>query len=400
MAERAIIFPVTAATPAASPRRDTWISFAYFATWAFILYAIGIATPYLKADLHLTDFQAGLHGSAFAVGILVAGVIADRLARWLGPNWLPDAGVAVLLIGIALIAFAPALPVSLTGTMLVGLGGATVATDVNVRLSRVGGDGARRLFSQANALAMLMAAAAPVAIGLAAADLHAWRLGLAIPVIGFLALTAVRPREKEERRSVRVPSSRLPRAYWFAWTGLVVAVSIEFSFVYWGSTMIAKQTNILSSDATLLASLFVVGMFLCRAALGSGFGGGRTPRLVMATGLLVVIAGACLVLVSPVPILSGVGLLLGGLGTAALFPVGLSVALQSAPNAQFAAAARATLASGVAVLLAPSALGLAADAVGVAGAWTMIPGLAVAGLLVLVVTPAHRADDQAAASRS
>jgi MFS family permease len=387
LGEPTITFPVSAATPAASPRRDTWISFAYFATWAFMLYAIGIATPYLKVDLRLTDFQAGLHGSAFAVGILVAGAIADRLARWLGPNWLPDMGVAVLLIGIALIAFAPALPVSLAGAMLVGLGGATVATDVNVRLSRVGGDGARRLFSQANALAMLMAAAAPVAIGLAAAGLHAWRLGLAIPVVGFLALTVVRPREKEERMSVRVPSSRLPRAYWFSWAGLVVAVAIEFSFVYWGSTMIARQTNISSSDATLLASLFVVGMFLCRAALGTGFGGGRTPRLVMATGLLVVIAGACLVLVSPVPILSGVGLLLGGLGTAALFPVGLSVALQSAPNAQFAAAARVTLASGVAVLLAPSALGLAADAVGVAGAWTMIPGLAVAGLIVLGVTP-------------
>jgi MFS family permease len=387
LAEPSITFPVPAASPAASPRRDTWISFAYFATWAFILYAVGIITPYVKADLRLTDFQAGLHASAMAVGILGAGVIADRLARWLGSNWLPDVGVAVLLMGIALIAFAPVLPVSLAGTMLVGLGGATVATDVNVRLSRVGGDGARRLFSQANALAMLMAAAAPVAIGLAAANLHAWRLGLAIPVIGFLALTVVRPREKEERRSVRVPSSRLPRAYWFSWAGLVVAVAIEFSFVYWGSTMIAKQTNISSSDATLLASLFVAGMFIGRAAVGRGLGGGRAPRVLLATGLVVAMAGATLVWVSTVPVLSGLGLLIGGLGTAALYPVGLTVALQIAPKAQFEAAARATLASGFAVLLAPSVLGLVADAVGVISAWPIVLGLAASALVVLAITP-------------
>jgi MFS family permease len=107
----------------------------------------------------------------------------------------------------------------------------------------------------------------------------------------------------------------------------------------------------------------------------------------LAAGLVVVLAGSILVLVSPLPILSGIGLFLGGLGTAGIWPVGLSAALQFAPRAQFQAVARATFGSGIAVLVAPSALGLAADIVGVAGAWTIIPGLAVAALAVLAVTP-------------
>jgi fucose permease len=268
-----------------------------------------------------------------------------------------------------------------------GLGGGTLGVYVNVRISRSGGSDSRRLFSQANALAMVTAALAPVTIGLAASELHAWRLALALPVIAFLVLTIVRPRQADEQRSVRMPNSTLPAAYWFAWLLTVLVVSIEFSFVFWGSTVVAKRTGISSADATLLASLFVAGMFLGRAAIGRGFGGQREPRLMIIAGLAVALTGACLVWVSTIPALSGAGLFLGGIGTAGLYPVAIAVALQTAPRAPFEAAARATLASGVAVLLAPSSLGLAADAFGIVGAWGIIPGLAVASAVVVAIAP-------------
>jgi hypothetical protein len=41
----------------------------------------------------------------------------------------------------------------------------------------------------------------------------------------------------------------------------------------------------------------------------------------------------------------------------------------------------------MAVMLAPSVLGLASDAVGVSSAWLIVPGLAVAAMAVLAVTP-------------
>ncbi|MGD0249050.1 MAG: MFS transporter, partial [Candidatus Limnocylindrales bacterium] len=311
---------MTAASPATSPAsppriRGTWVTFSYLAVWAYILYGLGNATPHLRADLNLTDFEAGLHASALAVGVLGAGVSADAIARRLGSAWLLDVAVATLALAIGLIVFAPVLPVSLAGALLLGLGGGTLGIDVNIRLSRSSGAETRKLLGQANAITMVTAGMAPVAMGLADSALHAWRVALLLPIAAFVVLIVLRPRESEARSSARPPSLRLPGAYWFVWLLLVLGVAIEFSFVFWGSTVVGQKTGISSGDATLLASLFVAGMFVGRAAIGRGFGGGRAPRGILAAGLVVVVVGAGLVWISTMPALAGLGLFLGGLGT-------------------------------------------------------------------------------------
>lgn len=372
---------------APTPARVSWIWFAYLAVWGYILYGLGNAAPHLRDDLHLTDFEAGLHASALALGVLVAGMRADWVADRVGPRWFLDLAVADLIAAIALLALAPTLAVSLTGALMLGLGGSVLGIASAVHLGDAGGDRARTQLTQANAIAMLGSVAAPVSIGLAASQLTNWRLALFLPLVALVLLTLARPREREVRSSVRPDRSSLPRAFWFTWLLLVLGVSIEFSFVFWGSTIVSEQVGLSSADATLLASLFVAGMFVGRTAIGRGLGAGRSPSLVLAAGLCIVLVGAGLVWVSTLPVLCGLGLFVGGLGTAGLWPVGLAVALQAAPRAQYQAAARATLGSGIAVLVAPSALGLAADAVGVAGAWPIVLCLAGAELLVLAVTP-------------
>ncbi len=376
-----------AAPAAVMGTRDTWISFTDLAVWAFLMYGLGTATPYLRTDLHITAFEAGLHGSALAVGILIAGFVTDRIARLVGMHWLPDLEVAIIALGIALFALAPSLPVSLSGALLMGLGGSILSSDNNLRLGRVKGEGSRRLLAQAYGLSMIMAGAAPLAIGLAAAHLASWRVAMAIPVAVFVLLAFLRSRESAPPSSVVRTQGSLTLPYWVAVLVLALSVSIEFSFVYWGSSMVGRRAGIAGSDATLLAGLFVVGMFLGRTAVGRGLGGGRSPRTVLAAGLVVSMTGACLVWVSTVAALSGLGLLLGGLGTAALYPVSLNVALQSAPNAQMLAATRPALAVGVALLVVPSTLGLVSDAIGLIGAWAIIPAIALTALAVVATMP-------------
>ncbi len=375
-------------SPTLEPRiRGPWVAFSYLAIWAYMLYGLGNATPYLRDDLRLTAFEAGLHASALAIGTLVAGVSADAVARWIGTSRLLDVAVAIMVAAVALIVVAPALPVSLFGAFLVGLGGGSLGTYVNVQLGRAEASESRKLMAQANAWAMVTAAAAPLAIGLAASVLHAWQVALLAAIVGLVVLTLIRPRTTDPRASVRLPRSSLPGRYWMSWLFLVLAVSIEFSFVFWGSTMVARRTGMSSADATLLVSLFVAGMFLGRAAIGRGLGAVREPRGLLAGGLGVVLLGASMIWFSTVPVIAGLGLLLGGLGTAGLWPIGIAVALQVAPKAQFEASARATLASGFAVLIAPSALGLLADEVGVVSAWPVILLVAAAALVVAAVTP-------------
>jgi hypothetical protein len=366
--------------------RGVWFSFAYLATWSYLLYGLGNATPYLRAELNLTDFQTGLHASALAVGVLTAGVSADAVGRRVG-SLLLDIAVVGFVVGVALVSLAPSLPFSLAGAFCLGFSGGALGTQVNVNLGEAGGGDSRKVMNQANAVAMVTAGAAPVAMGLAASGLHAWRIALLLPIVAAILLSVFRPRVHEERASVRVRRQPLPRAYWFVWVFMAVATAIEFSFVFWGSTIVARQTGISDGDATLLASLFVAGMFIGRAAIGQGFGSSRSPRALLVAGLMIVLVGAGLVWASTFPAASGLGLFLGGLGTAGLFPIGIAEALQRAGRAQLEGSARATLATGTAVLLAPSALGLASDMVGVVGAWPIILGLALAGIAVLAVTP-------------
>lgn len=365
----------------------TWTDFSYLAIWGYLLYAVGTATPYIRADLGLTGFEAGLHASALAVGVLVAGLTADSVAQKIGANRLLDISVVDLVIAVVMLAAAPALPISLAAALLLGLGGASLGTRINVSLGSGKGD-SRKLMAQANAWSMVTAAAAPLAIGLAAAQLHAWRIGMLLPILGFVFLAAFATRQADVPAAARGPKVGLPASYWFVWSFMAIGVAIEFSFVYWGSTVVGRKTGISSADATLLASLFMVGMFAGRAAIGSGLGAGRGIRHLMAGGLGVILVGAGLIWVSSNQLVSALGLLLGGLGTAGMWPLGVTMALQGAPKAPLQAAARATLASGVAVLFAPSALGLIGDSIGVVSAWSAIMVLAATGLVLLAIAPA------------
>ena len=109
--------------------------------------------------------------------------------------------------------------------------------------------------------------------------------------------------------------------------------------------------------------------------------------------------GAGVVWISTAPAVSALGLFVGGLGTAGLWPVGLAVAFASSPGAQLEASARATLGSGLAVLVAPSALGLASDAVGVMSTWLIILALGAVALAVVAVTPRQPAQPPAERGR-
>jgi fucose permease len=66
------------------------------------------------------------------------------------------------------------------------------------------------------------------------------------------------------------------------------------------------------------------------------------------------------------------GLFITGLGVASLYPLILSLAINAADGNSVQAGARATLASGMAILALPLALGRLADAVGIRSAYAVV----------------------------
>jgi hypothetical protein len=114
------------------------------------------------------------------------------------------------------------------------------------------------------------------------------------------------------------------------------------------------------------------------------------PRLA-ALALAVSAAGVAVLWAAHTPVSAAAGLLLAGVGVGNLFPLGLALAVSTAPGLATLASARVTAVASVAVLTAPLLVGGLADAVEITSALVVVPVcLAVAGG-TLVVSSRRRA---------
>jgi hypothetical protein len=241
---------------------------------------------------------------------------------------------------------------------------------------------------------MVSAFVCPVVLATASGSGLPWGLGL-IPALGLLVIVALdlRSGPRLVRASGTSARASLPVGFWLAWTFLVSVIAVEFSIVFWGATLIERKTGVETEVATLLGGLFLGGMFVGRFGQSQGLGTTGDIRRAAATGVVLAGTGAAIAWVSTVPVISGAALFLAGLGVAGLYPLGVAAALAAAPRRLTLAGTRVTLASGVAILVAPLALGAAADVAGVPVAWGLVVMLSLAALALVAVLPAGVSDD-------
>lgn len=124
----------------------------------------------------------------WSAGALIAGLGYRRLAGALGQRRVMWAAVAVFCGGIALLIAARVLALTLTAALLMGTSGATMLVGTSAVLSERHGDARGRVLVEANALAVLMAVAAPLLFGGLAGTAATWRAALLVPFAGFTLL--------------------------------------------------------------------------------------------------------------------------------------------------------------------------------------------------------------------
>jgi fucose permease len=228
---------------------------------------------------------------------------------------------------------------------------------------------------------MVSAFAAPLALASAATGGSSWSLGLA-PAAGLLVIVAFDLRRAPSHPVVSglgTGTAALPRAFWRAWAYVVAVVAVEFAIVFWAATLVERQAGVSVPEATSIAALFLGGMFAGRLAMGYGLAVGRAPREAAWAALAVVALGGVLAWVTTSPVVAGAGLFVAGLGVAGLYPLGVAAALATAPGRLTLAGNRLTVASGLAILVAPLALGAIADLTGVVVGWGLVLALVLAG---------------------
>ena len=364
----------------------TWTAYLLMACEGYLIYAVGFITPYLRQDLGVPPWAAALPNSAMAIGLLAGGAIARGVNERIGPRYAVRTWAGVMAMGGVLMAIPVSIAPIVVGAFAFGVSVGGMLVHVNSALG-VGPRGGT-LLMRANVWSMAGGLAGPLVVA-AAATSAAWWLGTLVPVPLLIVLLFLLPASPARDRPPggAEAGAPLPRLYWMTWLFLTLSIGAEFAFVVWGSQVVVAQAGITDVEATRLASLYVLGMVAGRLVLSVGLGHGSRSVVVLRGCAALAVAGALVTWLATEPAVAGLGLLLGGLGMSAIYPLGASLALAHAPGAPVRASARLTAASGVAILSAPLALGFVAGSVGVWGAWLIVLGLLGAGLLVVLRIP-------------
>jgi fucose permease len=368
--------------------RNTWVAYILLALYAYFLNIPGPIIPFLRDELDLSYAAASFHFSAFAAGILVVGllgqVIITRFGRWRSLS----IGAIGIGLGALLLVMGRSPLVTVGAIFLMGTIGSLILAVVPTLLFEEHGELRAVAISEANLLSSLVSTAAPLLVGWFASIWLGWRLalllaGLPCLLIGLLMVRSVHtlPAQINPDRSAQ----KLPFLFWFYWLALVLAVSIEFCMVYWGAEFCQTVYAMSRAGAAQAVSLFLAGMMIGRAA-SSRLLRHYPERKIVFFSLLTGFCGFGLYWSSVHQVLGLLGLALTGLGVASLYPLILSLAISAADGRQAQAGARATLASGFAILLLPFLLGQLADHTNLHSAFAVVAVLFIVLMVMLLIS--------------
>jgi len=368
--------------------RFTWLTYLLLAFYGYSLNVLGPITPFLKSELQLSYTVSSLHFTAFAVGILLVGLGGHWVIGWLGRWWSLWAGAFGLGVGAFLLLVGRTPVITIAAAFLMGLIGSLILAIVPSALAEQHGEYRAIPLTESNVVASVVSAAAPLLVGWFATTAGGWRLALAVvvvvPVLLYAGLSRNRPPVVATTTvALPAPPSALPRRYWLYWLALVLGVSVEFCLIFWSADYMEKVMGLEKAAAAQSVSLFLVAMIVGRLSV-SRLVQRVAPANMVLLSVLIASAGFLLYWQGQIAVVGLVGLFVAGLGVAGLYPLILSLALAAAADNTIQAGARATLASGTAILTLPLVLGRLADAVGIHAAYGVVVVLLV-GLLGVVL---------------
>ena len=356
--------------------RTTWLAYLSLAFYGYYLNILGPITPFLKTELQLTYTVSSFHFTAFAMGILMVGLIGHLLIQYIGQSRALWLGLFGMSLSAVILSFGTSPIITIGASFLMGLIGSLILAIVPAALSDQHGEARAVALSEANIVASLFATSAPLLVGWFAHSIGNWHwaLGIMAPmsILMFMIFGKESSSVATDINVEAAPTDRgLPALYWIYWVALMLGVSVEFCMVFWSANYLEQALGMIKADAAQAVSLFLFAMILGRI-LGGRLVQQFSTRGVVTTAILIAAMGFITFWSATNTILALSGLFITGLGVANLYPLILSLAICTAPGKTVQAGARATLASGTAILALPLVLGRLADSVGIRLAFAVI----------------------------
>lgn len=368
--------------------RVTWATYGLVGYFAYLETVLGPLMPFLRAEINLSYTAASLHFSAFSVGGVLIGLFGERVAMRWGRGKALWGGAAGMAAGAVLLAVMPSAPGTISGIFVMGLfGSLLLITTQAVLADRHGTEGVVAAITESNVAASACAILASLAVGFFAASGLGWRSALVPPVVGVAwlaskfrldSLGATTPMEP-----ARELSNDLPRRFWIYWATVTLGVSVEWCIAYWGADFLENAVGMERSAAAASLTVFFGSMLVGRIA-ASRMARWLPGAALLAGSFCLALVGFPLLWLSPSVAWSLLGLSLAGGGIGCVYPLGIAVAVSSAPGRVETATARLALGAACAILIAPFLLGALADIAGIAGAFGVVLPLLVTALALTI----------------
>jgi fucose permease len=394
---------ITESVPFFKRTRLTWQAYITNGYYSYLLNALGPLTPFLREEMRLSYTIASLHFSAYAIGLIVAGLILKRVVQRFGEHRMVWAGVFGMGFGTLLLITGRNPLITVFGSFLMGFLGAYISALFSMALAEQHGSFRAIALTESTMFASLVSTLASVAVSVFSRTFLTWRAALAlmILVIPFIwiifhkdPIHSIELSAAASSHSTDQPKKRLPLSYWIYWVAVLVVESIEFCIIFWASDFLEKVGGLTKSDAVLGVSVFMGAMLVGRWLMSRLLHTTKEQQL-LKISLIAATIGFLFFWFSPdfgaLKTVAGLlGLAIAGLGIAGQFPIMNALALSTVPDQMVEGSAKVSLAAGLAVLLLPLLLGRLADWFGIRAAYSLELALLILAFILLWVADLNR----------
>jgi MFS family permease len=371
--------------------RFTWLAYLMLAYYAYMQAAVSQLMLFLSEELGLNYTVRSYHLSAFALGMVLAGISADRIAQRVGRRRTFWAGGLGMALGAILLATGRHVTVTVLASFAMGFLGSYLLVMIQAALADKYGNSRAIALTEANIVASISTGLAPLFVGGFQSLGPGWRTALTVGIASWFVMTAVSRKTRFPQPQPVLASNRgrkahrlpLPLSFWAYILAVFINVAIEWSMIFWGAEFLEKAVGFSGTASTSLMTAFFVAMVIGRAA-GSTLTRKFHSSHLLLTAIGVIMVGFPLFWLPRIAPLNLFGLFIAGLGIANLFPLSLATATSAAPQHANIASARVSMASGSAILIAPQILGSAGDQIGIENAYGIVGLMVLVALLVTI----------------
>lgn len=369
-----------ASTRLASAVRGRWAVAAMFFVNGFVTGSWAPQIPVFLTRLGISEFTLGLLILLFGVGALIAMPVSGYLMAHHGSRKVTIGFGSVVVFALVLVALAPS--VGLAAVALLIFGGVIGAMDVAMNANAVAVEKklSRAVMSSSHGFWSLGGFAGGAIGGLVIQSyghlVHAVGISVIAAIILAIAarhlVTEDKPVEHEHRKF------SLPRTATVYLIGLMALFSMvpEGAVLDWAALYMKQDLGTDLATAGLAYAFFAGAMALMRFAgdrVRNRFGAVRTMRV----SVLIAAAGMLVAALSPWPALAIAAFAICGLGIANVVPIIFSAGGNQPGMSPSTGMSVVTTMGYSGILLAPSAIGFAAEHVGFTPVFITLSGLLV-----------------------